>query len=52
MKKVFYSALTILFLSLFFSCTSADLYRINYSDDPEMQNRMEKNFGNSPIWND
>lgn len=36
----------ILFLSILSSCMSAgDLYRYNYSDDPVMQDRMEKEYG-------
>lgn len=41
-----------LLLCTLISCTSADLYRFNYSDDPGMQNRMEKDYGNFPLWNE
>lgn len=51
MKKIFLTAviLTAIILS---SCTTADLYRFNYPDDPVMQDRMEKEHGNEPLWND
>lgn len=32
-------------------CSSSDLYRFNYPDDPGMQDRMEKDFGDFPLWN-
>jgi len=37
-----------LFLLILSSCTSADLYHMNYPDDPVMQKRMEKEYGD---WN-
>lgn len=49
MKK----ALTILFFLLVLAgCSSADLYRLNYPNDPEMQERMEQQYGNSFFWKD
>jgi len=50
MKKFFY-LISILYLLALAGCTSADLYRLNYSDDPGMQDRMEKDYGDFPLWN-
>lgn len=49
MKRVF---IIFLLLYILVSCTSADLYRFNYSDDPGMQDRMEKDYGTFPLWNE
>lgn len=54
MSKSFKSKFTVLFgcflLLIITGCTTADLYRLNYPDDPVMQDRMEKEYGNEPLW--
>lgn len=49
MKKIIY-IICVFILLVFVSCTSADLYRVNYPDDPQMQERMERDYGNKPLW--
>lgn len=49
MKKAFYIISSILMLLILNSCTSASLYYFNYPDDPQMQQRMEKEYGNKLI---
>lgn len=50
-KKITYILSGLILLLTMISCTSADLYRMNYPDDPDMQRRMEKEYGDKPIWN-
>ncbi len=48
--KNFFIILILLFTVI--SCTSSDLYMINYSDDPGMQGKMERDYGKFPLWKD
>lgn len=51
MKKLF-TLIGILFLLALAGCTSADIYRLNYSDDPAMQDKMIRDYGDVPFWQD
>lgn len=51
-KKKILIFVGIIFLLIIESCSSSDLYRLNYPDDPNMQKRMEKDFGDVPFWNE
>lgn len=51
MKKIRLVFTSSLLLILLLSCTSADLYRLNYPDDPYIQGRMEKEYGDFPLYN-
>lgn len=52
LKKKLFILAGIIFLLLVESCSSSNLYQFNYNDDPGMQKRMEKDFGDVPFWND
>lgn len=51
-KKLAFLIAGFFFILLIESCSSANLYQFNYPDDPDMQKRMEKDFGDVPFWND
>lgn len=50
-KKVIIVLVGSLLMLIISGCTTADLYRLNYPDDPDMQQRMERDYGDEPLWN-